>query len=94
MVIFMDIEYQDWTPDKEELVQKVYQKASKDLVELADATEKYNIIPEFKNIIDCLKFKRNVIALGNMCFCSKVNQLTPNLKAQQTNINPKRKLTR
>ena len=56
--------------------------------------EKYNIIPEFKNIIDCLKFKRDVIALGDMCFNSKVDELIPNLKAQQENINPKRKLTR
>ena len=93
MFIFMTVEG-GWNPDKEELVQKVYQKASKDLVELADATEKYNIIPEFKNIIDCLRFKRDVIALGDMCFNSKVDELMPNLKAQQENINPKRKLTR
>ena len=51
--------------------------------------EKYNIIPEFKNIIDCLKFKRDVIALGNMCFYSKVNELIPNLKEQQKKLTQK-----
>lgn len=83
MFIFMNIEGGWISPEEYEKYEEAYEKY-----------EKYNIIPEFKNLVDCLKFKRDVMALGNMCFYSKVNEFIPNLKVQQENVNPKRKLMR